>query len=318
MIQLRSVTKRFGKRLAVDQLSLEVQAGEIFGLLGHNGAGKSTVIGLLLGQVWPTSGRVIVCGYDVTLNRRRALEQVGAIFETPAFYDYLTGYQNLVIFSSYTAATPPARIKEVIDWVGLAGREHSLVRTYSHGMRARLAIAQALLPQPRLLLLDEPNEGLDPEGIHEMRQTILRLHDELGLTILLSSHLLHEVQQLCTRIAVIRQGRKVYEGPVLGAGGRSRWWRLATSNFDDAVALLRGARLVGRSTPTGEIELEDGVTSDRVVRILVENGFPVFEMAREENTLEAFYLSLMQGPDSERSLTGVVPGTESKDCNLGW
>src|SRR5258708_24438033 len=167
---------------------------------------------MMLGQVWPTGGEVTICGHDVTAHRRQALQKVGAIFESPAFYDYLSGLRNLEILSSYTAGTPRKRIEEVIEWVGLTGREDSKVRTYSHGMRTRLALAQALLPDPELLILDEPSDGLDPEGIHEMRQTILRLQKEMGLTILLSSHLLNEVEQLCTRIAVMNQGCKVFEG----------------------------------------------------------------------------------------------------------
>jgi ABC-2 type transport system ATP-binding protein len=214
MIELRQVTKKFGSRKAVDDLTLAVPRGEIFGLLGHNGAGKSTAIGMMLGQVWPTNGEVRVCGFEVTGHRAQALQKVGAIFETPAFYDYLSGWHNLEILSHYTARTPAARIREVVDWVGLTGREHGKVKTYSHGMRARLALAQALLPQPELLILDEPGSGLDPEGIAEMRQTIVRLHRELGLTILLSSHLLSEVEQICSRIAVLNQGRKVFEGRV--------------------------------------------------------------------------------------------------------
>jgi len=193
MIQLQHVSKTFGRRQAVQDLSLIVPPCEIFGLLGHNGAGKSTAIGMMLGQVWPTEGEIRVCGFDVTTDRQRALQKVGAIFETPVFYDYLSGWRNLEIFSHYAARTSKERLREVVDWVGLTGREHSKVKTYSHGMRARLALAQALLPQPDLLILDEPGDGLDPEGIHEMRQTILRLRAEMGLTILLSSHLLSEV-----------------------------------------------------------------------------------------------------------------------------
>ena len=210
MIQLKNVYKRFGPQSAVEDLTLHVPAGEIYGLLGHNGAGKSTAIGMMLGQVWPTRGEVCICGHDVTRHRRLALQSVGAIFESPAFYDYLSGWRNLEILSSYTAAPSRARLQEVIAWVGLQGREHDKVRTYSHGMRARLALAQALLPQPALLILDEPSDGLDPEGIHEIRQTILRLRGELRLTILLSSHFLNEVQQLCTRIAVLNRGRMVF------------------------------------------------------------------------------------------------------------
>ena len=155
-----------------------------------NGSGKSTIIGMILGQVWPTSGDVFVCGRDVFNNRREALQKVGAIFEAPAFYEYFSGLRNLQILSQYTGPARQGRIREVLDWVGLSGREHSTVKTYSHGMRARLALAQALLPGPELLILDEPSDGLDPEGIHEMRQTILRLHRELRLTIFFSSHLL--------------------------------------------------------------------------------------------------------------------------------
>src|SRR5579864_2277495 len=141
MIQLSNVQKIFGARPAVEDLDLTVPAGEIFGLLGHNGAGKSTAIGMMLGQVWPTRGEVKICGYDVTAQRARALQKVGAIFEAPAFYDYLSGQRNLEILSHYSAPASAERIGEVVDWVGLTGREQSKVRTYSHGMRARLAIA---------------------------------------------------------------------------------------------------------------------------------------------------------------------------------
>src|ERR1051325_7961522 len=231
MIELANVHKRFGERVAVDDLTLRVPAGEIYGLLGHNGAGKSTSIGMMLGQVWPTRGEVKICGFDVSTQRRKALAKVGAIFESPAFYDYLSGLKNLEILSSYTARTPRKRIEEVIEWVGLTGREDSKVRTYSHGMRARLALAQALLPNPELLILDEPSDGLDPEGIHEMRHTILRLHKELGLTILLSSHLLNEVEQLCTRIAVLNGGVKVFEGSLADTRRHEEWIRLEVGDF---------------------------------------------------------------------------------------
>jgi len=248
MIHLSRVHKKFGQRLAVDDLTLTVPAGEIFGLLGHNGAGKSTAIGMMLGQVWPTRGEVKVRGHDVTRQRARALQRVGAIFETPAFYDYLSGWRNLEILSHYTAPTSARRIREVVDWVGLTGREQSKVRTYSHGMRARLALAQALLPDPELLILDEPGSGLDPEGIAEMRQTIARLHRELGLTILLSSHLLTEVGQLCTRIAVLQQGRKVFEGQVAEVRAARSKVVLKTPDFAAATALLREHRLISGAT----------------------------------------------------------------------
>ncbi|HWX20887.1 MAG TPA: ABC transporter ATP-binding protein [Candidatus Binatia bacterium] len=295
MIRLKNVSKQFGHRQAVEDLNLHVSAGEVYGLLGHNGAGKSTAIGMMLGQVWPTAGDVRICGHDVTTERSKALQKVGAIFESPAFYDYLSGRRNLEILSSYTAPTPPERIAEVIQWVGLTGREQSKVKTYSHGMRARLALAQALLPEPELLILDEPSDGLDPEGIHEMRETILRLRRELGLTILLSSHFLNEVEQLCTRIAVLNQGRIVFEGSLAETRQREQWLRLKTADFTQAVKALREAELINEERGGQFISLRQGIGPERVVRLLVEKGMPVYEIAPEEETLEGFYLKLMNG-----------------------
>jgi len=281
--------------MAVENFDLHVPRGEIFGLLGHNGAGKSTAIGMMLGQVWPTRGQIEICGHDVTRFRQKALQNVGAIFEAPVFYDFLSGWRNLEILTHYSAPTPKERIREVIEWVGLSGREKSKVKTYSHGMRARLALAQALLPKPELLILDEPSDGLDPEGIHEMRQTILRLHRELGLTILLSSHLLNEVEQLCTRIAVMNQGKKVFEGTVLQAKQSKKWIRLRVGDFSVATKFLREVKMIEEERDGKFITLADGISSDQIVKQLVEQGMPVFEIAQVEETLEDFYLSLMKG-----------------------
>jgi ABC-2 type transport system ATP-binding protein len=295
MIKIESVHKSFGRILAVNDLSLEVERGEIFGILGHNGSGKSTTIGMMLGQVWPSRGSVALCGYDVHRHRARALARVGAIFEAPAFYDYLSGWRNLKILSSYSARTSRKRILEVLDWVGLSGRERGLVRTYSHGMRARLAIAQALLPNPDLLILDEPSDGLDPEGIHEMRETIRRLHKELGLTIFLSSHLLHEVEQLCTRIAVLNRGCKVFEGELSQArdAADERWFHLKVDQFEPTVSRLQEEGLVLAHRDGHLIQLAAQTGSEQVVRHLVGQGEPVYEIMSHRRTLEDFYLSLM-------------------------
>jgi ABC-2 type transport system ATP-binding protein len=293
MIQLSQLQKKFGRRMAVDDLSFTVARGEIFGLLGHNGAGKSTAIGMMLGQVWPTGGEVKICGHDVTANRRAALQHVGAIFETPVFYDYLSGWRNLEILSTYTAPTPRARIQEVIEWVGLTGRERSKVRTYSHGMRSRLALAQALLPEPQLLILDEPSDGLDPEGIHEMRQTILRLRRELGLTILLSSHLLNEVEQLCTRIAILQQGKKVFEGSVAGVKSAPGRVALKTPDFAGATRLLRERGLITAAAENRFITLAAGRSTADITQALVAAGLAVEGIWQHEQTVEDFYLALI-------------------------
>ncbi len=315
MIELRAVKKKFGQRLAVDDLTLTVPRGEIFGLLGHNGAGKSTAIGMMLGQVWPTSGEVRVCGFDIIKDRQRALRKVGAIFESPVFYDYLSGQRNLEIFSHYTTPTSKQRIQEVIDWVGLSGREESKVKTYSHGMRARLALAQALLPQPDLLILDEPGDGLDPEGIHEMRQTILRLRSEMGLTILLSSHLLSEVEQLCTRIAVMSQGRKVFEGPLAAIHQSKNWVRLRVNDFPAAVSLLRVEKLIADELDGNLIALSANAKIEQVVRCLVQNGISIHEIGPHEQDLEGFYLSLMRAeqPPASPDKKSTAPLSTSRE-----
>jgi ABC-2 type transport system ATP-binding protein len=299
VIQLRGVSKQFGTRWAVRDLDLAVPRGEIFGLLGHNGAGKSTTIGMMLGQVWPTTGELRICTHDITRHRAQALHRVGAIFETPVFYDYLSGWKNLQILSHYTAPTPPERIAKIVDWVGLTGREHDKVSKYSHGMRTRLALAQALLPDPELLILDEPSDGLDPEGIHEMRLTIQRLQKELGLTILLSSHLLNEVEQLCTRIAVLNQGKKVFEGTLADAKQTKQWVRLKVGDFARAAASLLADQLITDTRDGSLVALADGVKTDALVRRLVALDIPVFEVAPEEETLESFYLTLMHDSRAE-------------------
>jgi ABC-2 type transport system ATP-binding protein len=256
---------------------------------------------MMLGQVWPTAGEVRVCGCDVTRDRAGALQRVGAIFEAPVFYDYLSGWRNLEILSHYTAATSVGRLREVIEWVGLTGREQSKVRTYSHGMRARLALAQALLPHPELLILDEPADGLDPEGIHELRHTILRLNRELKLTILLSSHLLNEVEQLCTRIAVLRRGKKVFDGTIEQARPREKWLRVRVDDFAAASERLMNAQLIKETRDGALVALRDGVATPDVVAELVQAGLRVHEIAPEEQTLEAFYLSLQSGRADEPS-----------------
>lgn len=307
MIELRQVIKSFGKRVAVDNVTLTVPRDEIFGLLGHNGAGKSTAIGMMLGQVWPTAGTVRLCGYDVQRQRRQALARVGAIFETPAFYEYLSGTRNLEIYCQYTAPVSRERVREVVDWVGLGDRIDSRVRTYSHGMRARLALAQALLPRPELLILDEPADGLDPEGMHELRLTIQRLHKELGLTLLLSSHLLGEVEQLCTRIAVLRQGRMVFEGPLASAKQSHHWVRLVTDDFAAATRDLETAGLIGGARDGRYVALAPGRATCDLARRLVETGRPVHELTREEPTLESFYLELMRSGEAETKRNGAEP-----------
>jgi len=295
MISLQGLTKRFGRRAAVCAVSLEVPRGVIYGLLGHNGAGKSTTIGMLLGQIIPDEGRALIDGQDVAVARQRALAKVGAIYETPAFYDYLSGRSNLRVLSEYTGPVEPRRIDEVVRLVGLQDRIDDRVATYSHGMRQRLAFAQALLPQPEMLLLDEPGEGLDPEGIHELRELILGLNRESGLTILLSSHLLSEIQQLCSHVAILREGHLLFAGDWRDVKVREDRVRIQATPRRDAEQGLVQAGLVADFDDDGCGCLAPSASAATVARWLVEHGFQIHAIAPADRTLESFYLETTRG-----------------------
>lgn len=295
MIRLDRLSKTFGNRPAVHELSLEIAQGEIFGLLGHNGAGKSTTFGMILGQVYPSSGAAYVRGVSVQQHRLRALQGVGAIFETPAFYDYLSGWTNLRIFTAYTWPLPDAELLETVRFVGLENRIKDSVRTYSHGMRQRLALAQALLPRPDLVLLDEPAEGLDPEGIHEMRHLILRLNRDRGMTVLLSSHLLSEVEQICDRIAVLNQGRMIFQGKWTDLTGDGVRYRLDAEPWDKAAALI--ATQPELSVAPGKVLVAAaGYDIADLVAALVQAGVKVRALEPLKQSLEEIYLNLVGGP----------------------
>ena len=207
------LTKRYGARLAVDHLNLEVRRGEIEGFLGPNGAGKTTTIRMMLGLIAPSGGQVTLFGREVTSDRAELLPRVGALIEQPALYTYMSGRDNLRAVAAVLGGVPDGRIGAVLELVGLAGRQKDRVSTYSLGMKQRLGVAVALLNDPDLLILDEPANGLDPAGIVEMRDLLRRVAAE-GKTVFISSHVLHEVQQLCTRVAIINLGRLITETTV--------------------------------------------------------------------------------------------------------
>lgn len=214
MLEAERLTKKYNGHLVVDRLSMSVEKGDIFGFLGQNGAGKSTVIRMLLGLVRPTSGRVLLFGQDMSKFSLNVLGRVGALVESPAFYGNFSGFDNLRMFAAMSGGASRKRIEHVLELVDLLPRARDLVRSYSHGMRQRLGLAQALLPNPSFVILDEPTDGLDPQGIREVRLLLPRLRDELVLTILLSSHLLSEVECICNKIGIIDQGRLLYQGSV--------------------------------------------------------------------------------------------------------
>ena len=228
ILATHGLTKRFGHILAVDGLDMEVRRGDVFGFLGPNGAGKTTVIRLVLGLIHPTSGHVEVCGHRVPGELRGALRHVGAFVDDPTFYPLMSARRNLRLLGSMTGPVSEERIDEVLETVALSERADDRVGGFSHGMKQRLGIAQALLHSPELIVLDEPTSGLDPRGMKDVRELVRRL-GATGTTVFLSSHLLHEVEQVCTRAVIINQGRLMVQGPVSDLRPR-----------DDAVRVLTG------------------------------------------------------------------------------
>ena len=290
-IQARGLHKRYGKVHALAGMDLDVPTGSVYGLLGPNGAGKTTFLGILLGLIKPDSGTLELFGAPAAQNRPQALRRVGAVIETPLFYPYLSGRRNLEVMGRYWGPIEPARIDEVLETVGLADRAGSKFKTYSTGMRQRLGLANALLVNPDLLVLDEPTAGLDPAGAYEFRNLIRRVAQRAGATVVLSSHLLAEVEQVCDRVGILVSGSTVVQGDVesLLAGGRGVRFRV--SHAQRAIAVLSDSDFSATATGDGElvvqIEAED---AGRVNRMLVDGGIEVSGIATVSIDLETFFL----------------------------
>ncbi len=304
-IRTEGLTKRFGTRVAVDHVDLDVRAGQVFGFLGPNGAGKTTTIAMLLGLVRPTEGRATVLGRDVVRETEQALSGVGAMIEAPAFYPYLSGRDNLRVLAR-AAGLPPARVDAALDAADLAGRARDRFRAYSQGMRQRLGIAAALLHDPQLIILDEPTNGLDPAGqieIHELIRTLARR----GRTIFLSSHLLHEVEQLCDEVAILKEGRVVAGGPVAALLRRGRGVLVRVSGAPAAAAeLLRGVAWIAGVEQRDDALLVDA-PAERAAEITVllsAHAIPVAEIRAYEQRLEDFFLEVTR-PEAPGKVRGV-------------
>jgi ABC-2 type transport system ATP-binding protein len=297
------LTKQFGARTVVDRLELAVERGDVYGFLGPNGAGKTTTLRMLLGLIRPTAGEVELFGERFTPRRRDLLARVGAIVEAPAFYLDLTGRHNLRMLASLTGPCKPARIDEVLERVGLRDRADDKVRVYSHGMRQRLAIAAALLPAPELVILDEPTNGLDPFGIRELRALIRSLADDSGLTVVLSSHLLAEVEQVCRRAVVIAGGRARWQGDVAALLASRRRLRVVATPIERAVEVAgAGARADGEV-----VWIEGDVAAADVVARLVAAGVRVHEIAPWAPTLEEAFVELVGEVPTEGARAATEP-----------
>ncbi|MFN6018473.1 MAG: ATP-binding cassette domain-containing protein [Verrucomicrobiota bacterium] len=293
MLKINALRKSFGGKPALRGISLSVGKGEIHGLLGHNGAGKSTTLGIILGMVMADSGEVTIDGIPVSSQRSQALRKVGAIFEAPAFYDYLSGWENLRILMGYSGGFDADAAQKTVDEVGLTQRIHSKVRTYSHGMRQRLALAQALLPEPELLLLDEPTDGLDPEGIKWFRDFILNLRDSRGMTVLFNSHLLAEVELMCDRVTILRQGELVFEGAIDGLREETDRFAADLDCWEKAMPVILSQG--GNMAAPGIIQIPHGSDPSILLAALVQAGIKLRSFSPVRRSLEDVYMELLEG-----------------------
>jgi ABC-2 type transport system ATP-binding protein len=294
-IATNNLSKQFGKLLAVDQLALEVHEGEIFGFLGPNGSGKTTTIRLLLSLIRPTRGDAFVFGQSIKKNYPHYLGQVGALVDEPHFYLNLSALANLKLLARLHVGVDETRCLEVLRLAGLQQRANDRIRTYSHGMRQRLGIAQAILHRPQLLILDEPSTGLDPQGMHEVRQMIIRFAKEEGMTIFLSSHLLNEVEQICTSMAVLSEGKLLVSGTVdqFLAPEKATLTELQVEPIEKAREILEGLPFVSDvAEHNGHLRIRiDHQHRPEIVRILSEQGVEIFSLS-PVSRLEDYFLSL--------------------------
>ncbi|HKJ48088.1 MAG TPA: ABC transporter ATP-binding protein [Christiangramia sp.] len=291
ILSLNNLTKRFGKITAVDNLSFRIEKGNVYGILGPNGSGKSTTLGMVLNVVNKTSGNFQ--WFDGNMSTHEALKKVGAIIEHPNFYPYMTAEQNLALVCKIKG-TNKSKILEKLEIVGLIDRKDSKFKTFSLGMKQRLAIASALLNDPEILILDEPTNGLDPQGIHQIREIIRKIASG-GTTILLASHLLDEVEKVCSHVVIIRKGEKLYSGPVDQIINSFGFFELKATDMQRLEELLQSHPKIGKITTkegTMTAILDDPMEADEINRFLFEKGLSLSYLNKRKESLEEQFLQL--------------------------
>ena len=295
-LELRSLCKRFGPKEVVTDLSFRVEPGEVFGFLGPNGAGKTTTMRMVLGLIRPSAGKLLVLGEEMPAGGRRVLPQVGPLVETPALYPNLSGRDNLAVFGAELGGAPWSRVDELLALVGLGDRGRDRVARYSLGMRQRLGLAVALLHRPRLLLLDEPANGLDPAGIREIR-SLLRNLSSAGTTVFISSHVLGEVERVCDRVAILRRGRLAYLGDLSSLRASTGTFLIRIERADEALQWLRAQPWGGsaQAGPDGTVEVLSPTGRGRDLnRALMGAGFFADSLVPCERDLEEAFLQLTE------------------------
>jgi ABC-2 type transport system ATP-binding protein len=298
LVQLKNVKKKIGKKEIIKGLTFDVYPGEVFGFLGPNGAGKTTTIRMMMGLMSITEGEIIIAGKNITTEYSEAIQYVGGIVENPEMYKFLTGYQNLIHFARMHKGITKQRIDEVIELVGLQNRIREKVKTYSLGMRQRLGLAQALLHKPKLLILDEPTNGLDPAGIREIRDYMRKLSREEGLAVIVSSHLLSEMEMMCDRIAIIQQGSIIDVKAINDFVSEKE----ADVHLFSCEPKTEAVRFIKEQCGVSAVESKDGVEVTvvkseipRIVKVLVENDIQIYGIAPMKKTLEDRFLEVTGG-----------------------
>lgn len=292
VLSISGLSKHFGRLKAVDNLNLEIKRGQVFGMLGPNGSGKTTTLGMLMGVINPTSGSFSWFGQEPSHELRK---KIGAVLEHPIFYPYLSGQKNLEL-NAMIKQCDPANIPKVLDLVELTERKDDKYRTYSLGMKQRLAIASALLNDPIVLILDEPTNGLDPMGIAEIRELIKKIALQ-GKTIILASHLLDEVQKVCSHFAILRKGVLIHTGPVDDVGKGSETVEVAAEavNLNEVLLAFEGTSSVNRENATFQVTLRDGFRSGDLNRFLFEKGITASYLVTKKKSLEKQFLEILAG-----------------------
>jgi len=299
VVQTTALSRRYGTQWAVDSLDMQVREGEVYGFLGLNGAGKTTTIRMLMGLIRPTLGHIELLGHEVPRDRMKVMGAVGSLVESPSYYAHLSGWDNLKIMATLLDV-PDERIREVLKVVDLTADAEKKAGQYSLGMRQRLGIASALLNRPRLLVLDEPTNGLDPAGIQEMRNLIVRLPREHGITVLVSSHLLSEIDQMATSVGVIHHGRMLFQGPIDELRHRSSA-SVSIKVDRPAEAQLSLAHAGIDAVPDGgalTLASVDPQAAAAAVRALVNDDIAVYRVEEHKPTLEDIFLALTSGVDA--------------------
>jgi ABC-2 type transport system ATP-binding protein len=299
IVQIKNVSKKIGKKLIIDGLTFDVRSGEVFGFLGPNGAGKTTTIKMLLGLMSITEGEMYIDGINVEKNFESAIAKVGGIIENPDLYKHLTGYQNLVHFWRMYPDVKKERINQVIKIVGLEKRIHDKIKTYSLGMRQRLGVAQALLNSPKLLVLDEPTNGLDPAGIHELRNHLRTLAREENIAVIVSSHLLSEMELMCDRVGIIQNGKlvRIQDMKEMLEEETDSVIALNVTPIEEAKVYLEGLSDKYKvEINDKEIEIIENIENiPRLVEMLVGQGIKIYGIRKVQQSLEEKFLEMTGG-----------------------